>query len=64
MAALCIYFACEVVHHFGSSGDMRDTVAVVSERPSRQWPIRKENMESGEQPYAAAASVPDPLNYR
>ena len=64
MAALCIYFACEVVHHFGSSGDMRDTVAVVSERPPGQRPIGKENMESGEQSYAAAAPVPDPLNYK
>ena len=59
MAALCIYFISEVVYHFGSSGDVRDTVAVVSEQP-----IRRENMESGEQSYAVAAPVPDPLNYK
>ena len=45
MAALCIYFISSVVYHFGSSGDMRDTVAVVSERPPGQQPIGKENMK-------------------
>ena len=64
MAALRIYFAREVVHHFGSSGDVRDTLAVVGKQPSGQWPIRKENKESGEQSYAVAAPVPDPLNNR
>jgi hypothetical protein len=64
MAALCIYFAREVVHDFGFSGDVRDTVAVVGEQPSGQWPIQKDNVESGEQSYAVAAPVPEPLNYR
>ena len=59
MTALGIYFPHEVVYHFGSSGDVRDTVVVVSGQP-----IQKENIESGEQSYVVAALVQDPLNYR
>ena len=63
MATLCIYFAREAVHDFGSSCDECDAVAIFGEQASRNcsMPQFKIKLKSGEQSYAVAAPVPEPF---